>query len=91
MHLRDNNGNSMGIGATVTICTGGAVNVKRGSCQMRDIKASGGFQSFDPIAAHFGLGQRSVSLIQVRWPDGEVSNIVPEQAISEGEITVSRQ
>lgn len=90
VHLRDSKGNSMGIGATITICTGGTTNVKRGPCQMRDIKASGGYQSFDPIAAHFGLGDKSVSYIQVRWPDGEISNAVPQEVLSEGEITVSR-
>jgi len=91
VRLRDLKGNRMGIGATVTICTGGVIRIRRGSCQMRDIKASGGFQSFDPIAAHFGLGKAgAVSLIQVRWPDGEISKIRPEAVLKSGEIIINR-
>ena len=91
VHLRDYKGNRMGVGATVFICTGNAKSVRPGKCQMRDIKASGGFQSFDPIAAHFGLGGGKVGLIQIRWPDGEQSDIRPETAIDGGEIVISRR
>tara|TARA_R110001599_G_scaffold337192_1_gene555384 strand:+ start:404 stop:3763 length:3360 start_codon:yes stop_codon:yes gene_type:complete len=91
VHLRDYKGNRMGVGATVIICTGNAKSVRPGKCQMRDIKASGGFQSFDPIAAHFGLGGGKVGLIQIRWPDGEQSDIRPETAIDGGEIVISRR
>ena len=88
--LRDRKGNSMGIGAAVYVCTDGETVVRPGKCQMRHIKASGGYMSSDPIAAHFGLGPaRSVSLIAVRWPDGEVSRLRP-QGLAKGEVVVSR-
>lgn len=91
VHLRDKKSNSMGVGATIFICTNGAVKVERGKCQMRDIKASGGFQSFDPIAAHFGLGKSNVvSFVQVKWQDGEMSNIQPESGWTQGEFVISR-
>ena len=90
VHLRQPGGNSMAIGARVTICTGGATQVRVGSCQVRPVKASGGYQSFDPIAAHFGLGrQGSVSLIEVQWPDGTASRVRP-RALNGGEIVVTR-
>ncbi|WP_438729358.1 FG-GAP-like repeat-containing protein [Parasphingorhabdus sp. DH2-15] len=91
VYLRDMKGNSMAVGATVTICMNGVTSLQPGKCQMRDIKASGGFQSFDPIAAHFGLGQKTVSFIHVRWPDGEISKITPQDALDSGEITIARQ
>lgn len=91
VHLRDTIGNSMGIGARVTICTNGETRVRPGKCQMRIISASGGFMAFDPIAAHFGLGKaKYVSLIEVKWPDGEKTMIRPK-SLSAGEIVVSRK
>ena len=80
----------MAIGARVTVCTGGVTQVRVGSCQVRPIKASGGYQSFDPIAAHFGLGSTGeVSLIVVTWPDGSESLIRP-QSLRGGEVIVTR-
>lgn len=90
VHLRQPNGNSMAVGARVTICTGGTTKIRKGACQMRVVKASGGYQSFDPIAAHFGLGKaRNVSLIVVDWPDGTRSSIRPT-GLSHGEIAITR-
>ncbi|WP_271079527.1 FG-GAP-like repeat-containing protein [Aurantiacibacter sp. MUD61] len=91
VNLRDSIGNSHGIGARVTICVDGVTEVAAGPCQMRRVKASGGYMSTDPIAAHFGLGDaRSVSLIEVRWPDGETSRIEPEGLLG-GEVVINRQ
>nr|WP_298930224.1 FG-GAP-like repeat-containing protein [uncultured Erythrobacter sp.] len=74
--LRDTKGNSFGVGATVYVCTNGVTRLEAKNCQMRDVKASGGYQSFDPIGAHFGLAQASeISLVEVHWPDGEVSRL----------------
>ncbi|NRD90023.1 hypothetical protein C8024_11975 [Sphingopyxis sp. BSNA05] len=40
---------------------------------MRDISASGGYLSFDPPVAHFGLGQRKgIDRIKIIWSTGEV-------------------
>lgn len=91
VHLRDEIGNRMGVGARVTICTDGQRQVAVGKCQTRPIKASGGFMSFDPIAAHFGLGSAaSVDLIEIVWRDGNVSRIIPS-ALKGGEITITRR
>ena len=91
VHLRQSGGNSYGIGGRVTICTDGALQIARGPCQTRPIKASGGFASFDPIAAHFGLGAaKTVSLIVVDWPDASRSIIHPA-ALDHGEIVIHRK
>ncbi|MHB8508831.1 MAG: CRTAC1 family protein [Candidatus Dormibacteria bacterium] len=58
--------NRAGIGARVEIRSAD------GRMQMRDIKASGGYQSFDEPVAHFGLGDwGSVDVLSVVWPDGQ--------------------
>jgi hypothetical protein len=70
LELRDERGNSHGIGARVTIAYGPGGERR----QMRELKAGGGFLSFDPPMLHFGLGEHgSVSRLEVRWPDGERS------------------
>ncbi|GEM_PF-216430 len=90
VYLRQPGGNSMAVGARVTICTGGETRVRPGKCQVRPVKASGGYQSFDPIAAHFGLGEaRAVSLIEVVWPDGKRTQVRPTD-LSGGEIVIRR-
>ena len=91
VHLRDRIGNRMGIDARVTLCTDGETRVRPGKCQTRPINASGGFMSFDPIAAHFGLGNaRNISLIEVVWRDGEITRVLPAKLLG-GEIIISRQ
>lgn len=91
VHLRDRIGNRMGIDARVTICVDGITQPQPGKCQTRPINAGGGFMSFDPIAAHFGLGNaKNVSLIQVVWRDGETTDIRPDSLLG-GEVTISRQ
>lgn len=65
--LRDEKGNRFGIGAKITIIyNGGKAN------QLRELKASGGYQSFDAPVAYFGLAKFDrVDEIHVRWLDGE--------------------
>lgn len=90
VHLRQRGGNTMAVGARITICVDGATRIATGKCQVRPIKASGGFQSFDPIAAHFGLGKaRQVSFIAVAWPDGSNTVIRPRNLVG-GEVVVTR-
>jgi uncharacterized membrane protein YraQ (UPF0718 family) len=90
VRLRDEGMNSMGIGARVFVCTDGADAVVLGPCQMRPVTASGGFMSFDPILARFGLGNaKSVSLIEVHWRDGTVTALRPEGLLG-GEVIVAR-
>ena len=44
--------------------------------QIREIKSGGGFLSFDPLVAHFGLGKFEwVEEIEVQWPDGESTRV----------------
>lgn len=66
LRLRDDrSSNRDAIGARVVI------RAADGRQQMREIKASGGFESLDEPLADFGLGHwRSVAAISVRWPDG---------------------
>lgn len=91
VNLRDEVGNRMGLDARVSLCTDGETIIRPGQCQTRPINASGGFMSYDPIAAHFGLGAaQSVSVIEVVWRDGEVSTIYP-QDLNGGEITITRK
>ena len=63
--LIDHNGNYNGIGARIEIHYD-----KRRLAQVREIKASGGYMSFDPAIAYFGLGNKTViDEIKVHWPD----------------------
>jgi uncharacterized membrane protein YraQ (UPF0718 family) len=67
VQLRDELGNSFAIGAQIVIHHGSPTEPKR---QLRHVQASGGFMSFDPLEAHFGLGEHmAIDRIEVRWPD----------------------
>lgn len=62
--------NRAAVGARVIIRS------RDGRMQMRDIKASGGYESFNMPAADFGLGDwQAVTSIQVIWPDGTTSSL----------------
>ena len=68
--FRDNRGNRFGIGNKVTIYYG-----NKGQ-QIREIKASGGFLSFDEPVLHFGLGQEEqVERVVIDWSTGEKTEI----------------
>ena len=63
--LIDSKGNYNAIGAKVFIYYD-----KKQKAQMREIKASGGYQSFDTAMAWFGLGSETkIDEIHVLWPD----------------------
>lgn len=67
VELEDEIGNRAGIGAKVIIRYGAVGRLH----QMREIQSGGGFLSFDPAKAYFGLGdEKSVSRIEVTWPTG---------------------
>ena len=70
--LNDHKGNRTGIGSRIIIHYG-----KDGEKhQIREIKASGGFVSFDAPRAHFGLGKHeAVSRVEVIWSTGEKSKL----------------
>ncbi|MEJ2756064.1 MAG: ASPIC/UnbV domain-containing protein, partial [Gammaproteobacteria bacterium] len=73
--LRDERGgNRYGVGATITLRYRDAQGHEQQ--QRRWIKASGRYQSFDPLMAWFGVGEGSTVLsIRVHWPDGEEDEI----------------
>jgi len=61
-----------------------------GRLQVREIKASGGFESFDPPLAFFGLGNWPVvASIRVMWPHG-VSSVLEGLALPPGRYTLVR-
>ena len=66
VHLRGSGGNTGGIGALVSVWSGGRM-------QTREAVPTRGFQSsVDPVLT-FGLGERSTAdSLVVRWPDGRV-------------------
>lgn len=70
IQLRDRRGNHFGVGAKVFIF------YAETNKQIREIKASGGHRSFDPLVAHFGLGKtKKIDQIKVIWPDGISSTV----------------
>jgi hypothetical protein len=70
--LRDQRGNHFGIGAKIRIFYG----EDDSRAQIRELKAGGGYLSFDAPIAHFGLGtHEQISRAEVTWPSGERSQI----------------
>jgi uncharacterized membrane protein YraQ (UPF0718 family) len=70
--LRDHRGNRFGIGAKIVIFYG----EDDSQSQIRELKAGGGFLSFDAPIAHFGLGaHEQVNRAEIIWPSGERSQI----------------
>ena len=68
--LRDEKGNKYCVGCRVTIYYGPNGERK----QVREIKQSGGFHSFDAPVVHFGLGEYElVKRIDINWSDGTSS------------------
>jgi hypothetical protein len=74
--FRDESGNHFGIGNRIKLFYGGRH-------QMREIKAGGGFVSFDPPVAHFGLGEfGGVDRVVIEWNDGATDAI--DQSLEAG-------
>jgi len=68
--LRDHEGNRFGIGSKIII-RGGEDGQ---DAQLVEIQSGGGFISFDPAVAHFGLGTAdSIDSIEILWSTGERS------------------
>jgi hypothetical protein len=73
--LDDKKGNRNGIGSRIIIHYGDNGDKH----QIREIKASGGFVSFDAPRAHFGLGEHPVvSKVEVIWSTGEKTELSGE-------------
>jgi hypothetical protein len=67
VELNDSKGNKQGVGSKVTISYG-----ESGQKQMREIKASGGYRSFNAVEAWFGLGNfETIHEITIEWSTGE--------------------
>ncbi len=67
--INDEIGNTDCIGCKILVATGPS---ERELKQIREIKAGGGFLSFDAPYAHFGLGdETSVNRVAVIWSTGE--------------------
>jgi hypothetical protein len=65
--LRDEIGNRDGIGTKLTIHYG----PQGQRHQMRELKASGGYLSFDEPLAHFGLGEHDrIERLEINWSTG---------------------
>lgn len=63
--LRDGIANRFGVGARLV------VELSSGVRLLREIRLSGGFNSFDPPKAHFGIPEgTTVRAVEVIWPDG---------------------
>lgn len=68
--LEDHQSNLFGVGSKIYLKTAKGL-------QLRELKASGGYQSFDPLSVHFGLGESiSANELKIVWPDGK-SHIMP--------------
>lgn len=70
--LRDNRGNRFCVGCKIVIHYGPG----GGRRQVREIKAGGGFHSYDAPVAHFGLGlYETIHRVDIRWSTGETTSI----------------
>ena len=66
--LRDTKGNHFGIGSKIYIYYGENDHKQ----QMRELKLSGGYLSFDAPIAYFGLGKETkIYKLIIEWPGGE--------------------
>ena len=71
--LHDEVGNRDGIGTKFTIYYGNGGQRH----QVRELKASGGYLSFDEPSAHFGLGEyEQVERLEINWSTGD-STVIP--------------
>jgi len=85
--FRDNKGNHFGIGNKIYIYYG--ENSERH--QVREIKSGGGFLSFDPYIAHFGLGTHdTVHKVEIVWSTGE-KTILDKEFLANKKYIVTRR
>lgn len=83
--LKDYKGNNYGVGSRIYIYYG------RGSNQIREVLASGGYKSFDAPVSYFGLGRNeNIDKLRIVWPDGEES-IVKRRLEANANYTIVRK
>jgi uncharacterized membrane protein YraQ (UPF0718 family) len=79
--LRDHKKNRFGIGAKVSVKT------DSGTSYVRELKQSGGYQSFDSPVAFFGLKDaKSIEEVTVEWPDGQKQTLAKSLPINQAYI-----
>jgi hypothetical protein len=77
--LRDSQGNHFGIGSQLI------AHLDNGDAQLRELRSSGGFISYNAPVVHFGIGSsKSIDSIDIRWSTGETTSI-------KGEFTPGRR
>lgn len=70
--VKDDMGNHFGIGTKIIIHYGPDGSLH----QIRELKSSGGYLSYNPLLAHFGLGEyQKIDQIDVHWSTGERSEL----------------
>ena len=69
LELEGVDGNRDGIGARVSVTT-------EGRTQVREVRRGYGYQSQHDGRLLFGLGEKRVDLVQIRWPSGRVQRLV---------------
>jgi hypothetical protein len=75
--------NRSAVGAVVRLQTDDGV-------QRRDVRASGGYLSGDPLRLHFGLpAGAEPQLMEITWPDGAVSHL--NELAADRQYVVSRE
>jgi hypothetical protein len=85
--LIDHKGNRFGVNAKVYITF---IENNKEKTIMRELKAGGGFASYDPFILHFGLGKvTSISKIVVHWPYGN-ETIVDQKLPANRHYEISR-
>ncbi|MGI9289844.1 MAG: CRTAC1 family protein, partial [Gammaproteobacteria bacterium] len=68
--LRDTKGNAFGVGSQVI------ATLDDGSRQLRELRLSGGFASFNTPMVHFGIGKADkITGLEVQWPTGESTTL----------------
>src|SRR5688572_14515435 len=67
IRLQGKGGNPTGIGARVSL------TLEDASTQTAEVNAGGGYLSQSTSVLTFGLGEKKVSDVKVRWPDGNTS------------------
>ena len=76
VELLDYLGDRFGIGSKIVIHYASDEDPENRRHQIREIKSGGGFLSFDPLVAHFGLGKsEGVEQIEIQWPDGKSTTV----------------
>ena len=85
--FRDDQGNYFGIGTKIYIYYGEDGKQH----QVRQVNSGGGFQSYDPSLAHFGLGEyNKVKKLKIIWSTGE-QTVIEKDFIANNKYIIERK